>query len=256
MNYKRLISITGCVIIFCIVIVLVFGCTYNNQNEKTKEIIVESTLNNTETFKKPKETTNITNTTTTKKAVKTTKNETKITETFKPSKTTKTITTTTKSKTTRNSKIETNKKEPINYVNRNVPSNNTIKSYMDYRCITSTGSNQYRLQRSAYTGDNGLRMVNGRYCIAVGSYYTTTIGQYIDVELKNGKVIKAILADCKADIHTDKTNRINPNGSVIEFVVDTNLLDSTAKRMGDISYVNGWNSKVINIRVYNKIEKF
>lgn len=144
-----------------------------------------------------------------------------------------------------------------NFVNCDVPTNNTIKSYMDYRTITSKTSNQYKLQQSsAYTCDNGLRMVNGRYCIAVGSYYTTTIGQYIDVELENGKVINAILADCKSNAHTDSTNRINPNGSVIEFVVDTNSLDYTAKIMGDISYVNGWDSKVVNVRVYDKVEDF
>ena len=155
-------------------------------------------------------------------------------------------------------KIETTKTDKTNgYANYSVPSNNTIKSYMDYRCITLTNSEQYKLQNSvAYTGDYGIRMVNGRYCVAVGSYYTTTIGQYIDIELANGKVIKGILADCKDDKHTDSTNRINPNGSVVEFVVDTKALDSMAKKMGDISYVDDWNSKVVNIKVYDKVEKF
>lgn len=143
------------------------------------------------------------------------------------------------------------------YNNMSVPSINSIKSYMDYRCITLKSSRQYALQNSlAYTGEQGIRMVGDRYCIAVGSYYTTTIGQYIDVELENGKVIKGILADCKDDKHTDSTNRINPNGSVVEFVVDTDALDKTAKKTGDISYVNGWNSKIINIKVYDKVEEF
>ena len=146
---------------------------------------------------------------------------------------------------------------PINFSDFDVPSNNTIKSYMDYKFITSKSSDQYKLQEAlAYTGEYGLRMVNGRYCIAVGSYYTTKIGQYLDIELENGKVIKAILADCKADIHTDITNRINPNGSVIEFVVETEKLDHMARIMGDISYVNGWDSKVVNIKVYDKVEDF
>lgn len=146
---------------------------------------------------------------------------------------------------------------PIGFINCEVPNNNTIKSYMDYRCITSTVSKQYKLQKSlAYTGDNGIRMINGRYCVAVGSYYTTTIGQYIDIELENGNVIYGILADCKDDAHTDSTNRINPNGSVVEFVVDTKALDHTAKIMGDISYVNDWNSKIINIKIYDKVEEF
>lgn len=146
---------------------------------------------------------------------------------------------------------------PITYKDCDVPSNNTIKSYMDYRSITLETSDQYKLQQSsAYTNNYGLRMVGDRYCMAVGSYYTTTIGQYMDIELENGEIIKAILADCKDDKHTDSTNRINPNGSVIEFIVDTDCLDYTPKMMGDISYVNNWNSKVVNIRVYDKIEEF
>lgn len=145
---------------------------------------------------------------------------------------------------------------PANYVDYNVPSSNKIKSYMDYRAITSNTSNQYKLQEIAYT-NNGLRMVNGRYCVALGSYYTTTIGQYVDIELENGNVIHGILADCKANKHTDSTNRIHSiDGSVVEFVVDTKSLDITAKKMGDISYINEWNSKVVNIRVYDKIEKY
>lgn len=161
--------------------------------------------------------------------------------------------TTTKKLTT---KVETNK-EQLGYINCDVPNNNTMKTYMDYRTITSTNSRQYKLQKSlAYTDSKGLRVVNGRYCVAVGSYYTTTIGQHIDIELENGKVIKGILADCKADKDTDSTNRMHPDGSVVEFVVDTSALDITAKRMGDISYINGWDSKVVNIKVYDKVEEF
>ena len=147
--------------------------------------------------------------------------------------------------------------DSIKFVDYDVPKNNTIKSYMDYRYISAKASNQYKLQKSlGHTGNYGVRMVGDRYCVAVGSYYTTTIGQYIDIELENGYVIKGILADCKDDAHTDSTNRINPNGSVVEFVVDTNALDYTAKIMGDISYVDNWNSKIVNIRVYDFVEEY
>lgn len=38
------------------------------------------------------------------------------------------------------------------------------KTYMDYRAITSTGTYEYKLQNSvAYTNDDGIRMINGRY---------------------------------------------------------------------------------------------
>lgn len=147
--------------------------------------------------------------------------------------------------------------EPSRYIDCDVPSNNTIKSYMDYKKITLKSSRQYKMQKSiAYTNEQGLRMVNGRYCIALGSYYTTTIGQYVDVELENGEIICGILADCKADRDTDPTNRIHPDGSVVEFVIDIEELDCTIRKLGDISHLNGWNSKVANIKVYDKIENF
>ncbi len=146
--------------------------------------------------------------------------------------------------------------EEITYSTYDVPSNNSIKSYMDYGKITLKSSNQYKLQESAYTGNYGIRMVNGRYCIAVGSYYTTKIGTYLDVVLENGEVIRGILAECKADRDTDSTNRIHSDGSAIEFVVDEQSLNSTARKYGDVSKVNNWNSKVDYIKIYDKVEDF
>ena len=77
-------------------------------------------------------------------------------------------------------------------------------------------------------------MVDGRYCVAVGTYYAKNVGDYIDVYMENGNVIPCIVADFKADIHTDKSNRYHTggywkgryyegDGSVIEFVVDTKI---------------------------------
>ena len=142
-------------------------------------------------------------------------------------------------------------KKKVNYVDMDTPSNNSFKSYMSYKCITNTGSKQYKLQQSCYTGNYGIRMKDGRYCIAVGSYYTTKIGTKIDLIMKNGATIKCILADCKADAHTDSTNRQNPNGSIAEFIVDMNSLNRTAKRMGDISYCSEkFKGEIKKIRVY------
>ena len=142
-------------------------------------------------------------------------------------------------------------KKKVKYVDMSTPSKNGFKSYMSYKCITNTGSKQYKLQQSCYTGNYGIRMKDGRYCIAVGSYYTTKIGTKIDLIMKNGATIKCILADCKADAHTDSTNRQNPNGSIAEFIVDMNSLNRTAKRMGDISYCSEkFKGEIKKIRVY------
>ncbi|MBR4315031.1 MAG: hypothetical protein IKP66_09000, partial [Lachnospiraceae bacterium] len=71
-------------------------------------------------------------------------------------------------------------------------------------------------------------MSEGRYCIAVGSFYTTQIGQKIDLVLTNGTVIKCILGDCKSDEHTDETHRYHAiDGSVAEFIVDYDYFSGT-----------------------------
>lgn len=137
------------------------------------------------------------------------------------------------------------------YIDMDVPSKNGFKSYMSYNCITDTSSNQYSFQQNCYTGEYGIRMKDERYCIAVGSYYTTKIGTKIDLIMQNGSTVKCILADCKADIHTDNTNRQNPNGSIVEFIVDMDSLNHTAKYMGDISYCNKQlKGEIEKIRVY------
>jgi len=124
-------------------------------------------------------------------------------------------------------------------------------SFMDYRCITNTSSRQYKLQKKAYTGSYGIRQVDGRYCIAVGSYYTEKIGTYIDLILKNGTVIPCILADCKANKDTDGKNQKTADGSLIEFVVDTPKLSKKVRIRGDVAYsTKAWNSKIVKIKIH------
>lgn len=142
------------------------------------------------------------------------------------------------------------------YTDYDTPTNNAFKSYMDYRTITDKTSEQYKLQKQAYTEWHGIRVVDDKYCIAVGSYYSTTIGQNIDVILKNDNVIHCIVADLKKDIHTDSTNRQNPNGSIVEFIVDTDVLHERIQDSGDISFFeNVWGTDLFSgeidtIRVY------
>lgn len=143
----------------------------------------------------------------------------------------------------------------VGYAEYDAPSTRGFKSYMDYRAITSTNSLQYKLQnRHAETGDYGIRMVNGRYCVAVGSRFTSDIGQYFDLVLENGTVIPCILADQKANGHTDSANVVTMhNGCMSEFVVDSNSLNNCAKKYGDMSRCNDdWGSPVKTVKVYNK----
>lgn len=146
--------------------------------------------------------------------------------------------------------------EMLNYHTYSTPYNH-IKSYMDWEAIKSPSSNQYKLQQKAYTGQYGIRQVNGRFCVAVGSAYATTIGQYIDLVLEDGTVIPCILADCKADIHTNIENTLTFDGSLAEFVVNTSSLSNTVRYTGDISTAcDEWESTIVEIRIYDIVENY
>ena len=65
-----------------------------------------------------------------------------------------------------------------------------------------------------------------------------------------------MVGDFKADRHTDSLHQYTPmdpqDGSavrkcVVEFVVDTYILDKTAKKMGDISYIEGFGGDIEQI---------
>ena len=134
---------------------------------------------------------------------------------------------------------------------KSVPSQNGFFSYMDADCINGVGTDQLKMKEGYRLDSSGIWTYDGRWCIAVGSYYTTHIGQYIDVVLKNGTIITGILADCKSDKDTDSTRRQNANGSIVEFVVNESSLSSEVKEHGSCAYAYPkWQSEVDHIDIY------
>ena len=135
----------------------------------------------------------------------------------------------------------------------NVPSNHGYKCGEYYTAITCTSSPQYKLQHEyAYTGNYGIRMVNGRYCVAIGSYFNCHIGQYFTLVLENGTKIECIKGDEKADCDTDYRNIFSGNGCMSEFLITRDLVKK-ARLMGDVSYcTNKWRSPVVKVIVYKK----
>lgn len=117
----------------------------------------------------------------------------------------------------------------------NVSSN--FKAYMDYRCITSRNSTQYKMQYdgNATTNSEGFRLYNGEYMVAVGSYYAKQCGTRLRITLDTGKQFYAVVGDQKADVHTDSKNQ-HRNGNIVEFIVDQKTIPSKCKQMGDMSY--------------------
>jgi hypothetical protein len=130
----------------------------------------------------------------------------------------------------------------------------TRMSYMDYRTITDPSSDQWRLQQKAVTDPvTGIRTVNGRYCVAVGSAISMTKGAYIDVTLQNGVRIPCVLADCKRDCDTIDTF-VGADGGIVEFVVDATALPNQVQLLGsNEAQFNGyWASPVAKIFVWDE----
>jgi hypothetical protein len=138
------------------------------------------------------------------------------------------------------------------YTEYEIPQHRDFKSYMSYKALINHSSPQWKLQSEhAYTGEYGIRQVNERYCIAVGSHFGCRIGQYIDLVLENGVIIPCIMGDGKADQHTDVTNIFSANGCCSEFIVDMSCFSGAAKNSGSTSSVcEEWKSPVKYIRVY------
>ena len=108
---------------------------------------------------------------------------------------------------------------------------------MDADTITSRNTDQYKLKAKYIIDEQtGIWTVDERYCIAVGSYYTQSVGTYIDIVMENGSTLHCILGECKRNRDTDHTNRQNNNGSVVEFIVNTSSMPSMVRKMGNCSY--------------------
>ena len=132
----------------------------------------------------------------------------------------------------------------------------SFKAYMDYSCITDDTTMQWELQQKAYTNEYGLRKIGTDYCVAVGSYYSETVGERFKITLENDNEFTVIISDLKKDEHTDSTNRYSPvydeNGefysaNVLEFIVDTNQLHSMVTTLGTVSYYDEFEGNIVSI---------
>ena len=129
-----------------------------------------------------------------------------------------------------------------------IPAYSGFKSFMNYTALTSKSSMQYKLQQYAITTYDGFRMVNERYCIAVGTAFNAPVGQYCDLILENGTLINCVIGDIKADKDTDELHVFTKNGCCSEFIVDDDYLPNEILIRGNVSYLNPlWQSPVDKI---------
>lgn len=215
-------------------------------NIKTTPDITKNTTDNTsKTTFKSKSATNIKNETVANAETTTAKTATKEVRTTKPysHKVTETTTIVTESEA-----------EPeIELISYNIPIGDTsFHAYMDYRYITDTNSSQYQLQLNCWTDSQGIRRQCDDVCIALGSYYGTEIGTRYLITTDTGNSFTAVLADCKADIHTDYNNQYRDTGNgfknVVEFIVDTYALDNDVMSSGNIGTYSNYSGNIVSIQ--------
>jgi len=133
------------------------------------------------------------------------------------------------------------------------PSNSEFKSYMDHGAITCHTSAQYALKGLCVTTENGFRLFNGRYCVAIGTGYNAPVGTYVDIELETGIILPCVVADIKSNNDTYENNlQDKNNNSVVEFVVDRDVFSNTVKGSGTASSIEEFKGDVVNITVYSE----
>ena len=111
--------------------------------------------------------------------------------------------------------------------------NSITKHYMPYHLVTNKTSKQYYFLRDADATtdkETGIRLHDGRYCIAVGSYYTSKIGTKINLIMENGSTVKCVLGDQKADKDTIVNHSQAVDGSIVEMIVDYRYFRKTPKQ--------------------------
>lgn len=124
---------------------------------------------------------------------------------------------------------------------------------MSYRAITDRSSAQYKLIHSeeiTVCTDGLLRDSKGYVAVALGSYYSQSIGERFIVTFDNGNTAKFITCDQKADKDTINGANHASDNSMVEFIIDVGLAKQSYKKaisMGDFNYTKQFNGNIVNI---------
>ena len=139
---------------------------------------------------------------------------------------------------------------------KNVPPGHSFKSYTNYKLL-NPNTLQGQLQKLAYSDENGLRKVGEYYCVALGSYYGTTIGDCYIITLSSGNQFKMTLCDAKSDRHTDANHQYTTaNKCITEFYVDYTCFNRRAKSAGSISVLPGFEGSIVSIEKLDGVNVF
>ena len=130
----------------------------------------------------------------------------------------------------------------------------TTKSYMDGSTVTDTASIQYQLLSSMHINEKGhYETDDGYIAVALGSYYGAVGTKYI-ITLDNGISFKAIKADQKADEHVYNGCQHRQDGSMLEFILDTEVagnyygMKNGYVAGGNLNNVSEFNGAIVSIK--------
>lgn len=147
----------------------------------------------------------------------------------------------------------------IFYTIPNLPSD--MKMYTDYRCYNIKGSDEYKLQQKAITDELGFRRYGDDYIVAMGSYYSTEVGDRFYIHQTNNISYTVVTGDMKKDKHTDSTNRYSPCinynneecANILEFIIDERVMDDKCLSYGSVSYYDDFDADIDVIMYLGRI---
>ena len=147
----------------------------------------------------------------------------------------------------------------VEYTSMDVPTyiNSSFKTWMDYR-LCAWGSPQRNFSETwGWMDSEGFMRCNGErdfgvdqdyYLVAMGSYYGRTIGTKYRVTTDMGNVFYVVLAEYKADKHTNYTNQYCPgNNDILEFLIHPTYLNPLVKESGSANVYMPLNGSVTKI---------
>lgn len=115
---------------------------------------------------------------------------------------------------------------------------------MDYRKITNTASDQYKIQQRCTNNEYGIRTYGKYLTVALGSYFTRRLGDTYHVTLENGYEFDIMLGDFKDDgsypvyghpcTNYDGESCVN----VIEFIIDDQAVPNEVMNTGTFSVLD------------------
>ena len=149
-----------------------------------------------------------------------------------------------------NTKLEQeNNKQQTSTSKTTSVSHNDFKSYMPYTAITSKASKQLKLQQQAYTDENGIRCIDDRPMIAVGTGWGVSVGDVVLITCENNNSFEAIIGDIKDNVDTNADNKTtSANNCRCEFIVDMSELDSDIKISGNVAVLKQYRGYVTNVQ--------